>query len=193
MNYLFKDKGTPIVLEIDMGQVDRGAELSWLSQYPGESEILFPPLSNLEVIGEPQMELTDSKGLIQVFKLRLNANIKSLTVDELVERRKNLHLAALSNLLEETKRDLEDFCRQALALRNDSRCVDGTNTEVRECLGKFERTVLAEFETVLRRHEELAGSWFNEVCLRGCVCGCGCVGGKSAEWVVMVQQAGGKR
>jgi hypothetical protein len=113
-----------------------------------------------------------------VFKLRLNANIKSLTVDELVERRKNLHLAALSNLLEETKRDLEDFCRQALALHNDSGCVDGTNTEVRECLGKFERTVLAEFETVLRRHEKLAGSWFNEVCLCGCVCGCGCVGGK---------------
>ena len=37
-------------LEIDVGQVDNGAPLYWLSQYAKELEILFPPLSNLEVI-----------------------------------------------------------------------------------------------------------------------------------------------
>lgn len=163
INYLAKQKGTPIVLEIDMGQEDRGADLSWLSQYPGESKILFPPLSNLEVMGGPQMEVTDSKGLVQVFQLRLNANIKSLTVDELVQRRKNLHLAALNNLLEETKRDLQDFCRQALGLCNSSGCEDGIAEQVCDYLSKFESTVLAEFETVLKRHEVLTGSWFDEV------------------------------
>ena len=31
-----------------MGVVNRGADLSWLSQYPGEMEVLFPPMT-----GEP--------------------------------------------------------------------------------------------------------------------------------------------
>ena len=34
-----------------MGMVDRGADISWLSQYPHEKEILFAPLTGLEVQG----------------------------------------------------------------------------------------------------------------------------------------------
>ncbi len=37
------------VLEITAGQVDVGASISVLSQYPGEEEFLMPPLSCLEV------------------------------------------------------------------------------------------------------------------------------------------------
>ena len=33
-----------------MGMVDRGASLDWLSQYPHEREILWPPLTALEVL-----------------------------------------------------------------------------------------------------------------------------------------------
>ena len=33
------------VLEIQTGMVDRGANLSWLSQYPAEAEMLFAPLA----------------------------------------------------------------------------------------------------------------------------------------------------
>ena len=32
-----------MVLEVQMGMVDRGAELAWLSQYPAEREICFAP------------------------------------------------------------------------------------------------------------------------------------------------------
>ena len=38
-----------IVFEVQMGMVDRGADIAWLSQYPHEKEILFAPLSGLEV------------------------------------------------------------------------------------------------------------------------------------------------
>ena len=39
----------PTLFEIQLGQVDRGATLRWISQFPGEDEVLLPPLSNLEV------------------------------------------------------------------------------------------------------------------------------------------------
>ena len=31
------------------GEIDMGADVSRLSQYPAENEVLFPPLSNIEV------------------------------------------------------------------------------------------------------------------------------------------------
>lgn len=34
-------RGTIIVFEMEMGMVDRGCELKWISQYPREVEVLF--------------------------------------------------------------------------------------------------------------------------------------------------------
>ena len=39
-----------IVLEIRQGMVNRGANISWLSQYPHEQETLFGPLTGIEVL-----------------------------------------------------------------------------------------------------------------------------------------------
>jgi hypothetical protein len=66
---------------IQLGQVDRGATLSWISQFPLEEEVLLPPLSNLEVVGEPveiQTMAGDplTMGTVRVVKLRLNVNLK---------------------------------------------------------------------------------------------------------------------
>ena len=36
--------GSGVLLEMQMGMIDRGADLTWLSQYPHEQEILFAPL-----------------------------------------------------------------------------------------------------------------------------------------------------
>jgi hypothetical protein len=47
---------TPTLFTIEIGAVDRGASLEILSQYPLEKEILFPPLSYLEVTGGTRME-----------------------------------------------------------------------------------------------------------------------------------------
>ena len=42
-----KERGT--VFEIQVGRIDVGASIQFLSQYPGEAEYLMPPLSCLEV------------------------------------------------------------------------------------------------------------------------------------------------
>ena len=69
-------KEMPILFEFEVGDVDRGASLSFLSQYPNESEILIPPLSYLEVTGEPFLEPTE-KGVVWVYPARINCNLKA--------------------------------------------------------------------------------------------------------------------
>ena len=56
------------VMEVQMGTIDRGADFSWLSQYPDEQSIVFPPYTALEVEGG------DSKG--DVLVVRLSARVK---------------------------------------------------------------------------------------------------------------------
>jgi len=107
IQYSGQELGRPTIFEIEVGQVDRGASLSWVSQYPMEEEIVMPPLSNLEVVGDARMEESEH-GLIMVIPLRINVNLKSLTINELKERRKLLHLSMMENLLQEAQRDLTE-------------------------------------------------------------------------------------
>ena len=43
--------------QIEVGAIHCGALLDFLSQYPGEGERLFGPLSYLEVVGDPEVEI----------------------------------------------------------------------------------------------------------------------------------------
>jgi hypothetical protein len=54
--YSQSDQGVlGIVLECEVDAVNRGADISFLSFYAGESEVVFPPLSMLEVVGTPHI------------------------------------------------------------------------------------------------------------------------------------------
>ena len=99
----YSGKKTPTIFQISIGQIDMGASLNVLSQYAGEEEILMPPLSNLEVVGPKWYE----NGCM-VVPLRINVNLKSSTIDEIVKRRKLLHKNMLGNLISEAKRVLDD-------------------------------------------------------------------------------------
>jgi hypothetical protein len=96
VQYSGVDKKRGNVFEIEVGRIDIGADILWLSQYPGEAEYLFPPLSCLEVNGEPRL-----KGDVIVFPLLMNLCLKGLTLEQLEERRKELHIAMTKNLTEE--------------------------------------------------------------------------------------------
>jgi hypothetical protein len=81
MKFAKAEKGPSIVFEIQMGMVDRGADVQWCSQFPCEAEILFAPLTGLEVVGSPTVE-----GQVIVVELRLNCNLHDLTIEQILSK-----------------------------------------------------------------------------------------------------------
>ena len=87
----------------NMGMIDRGASLDWLSQYPHEREILMPPLTAMEVV---DIEDFVDSGEFQIRKLhvRLNTNMVSMTIENLLSVRKK----QVSELAEIVARDMSN-------------------------------------------------------------------------------------
>ena len=90
-----------MIFEIQAGRVDVGESIQFLSQYPGEDEYLMQPLSCLEVTGEPRLDSSGDGGEVIAIPLRVNVNLKAVTVEDLIRRRKALQLAMAKNLGED--------------------------------------------------------------------------------------------
>jgi hypothetical protein len=103
----YAGKVTPTLFTIDIGAVDRGASLRILSQYPAENEILFPPLSFLEVTGGTRMEVGPGGKTVRVVSLSVNSNQTCGTIDQMLDSRRRLHVAMLENYDLEIKGELE--------------------------------------------------------------------------------------
>mmetsp|Transcript_42079 Transcript_42079/g.87924 ORF Transcript_42079/g.87924 Transcript_42079/m.87924 type:complete len:657 (-) Transcript_42079:439-2409(-) len=101
-------KPFPTIFEIDCGTVDRGADITEFSQYPGERECLFAPCSFLEPLGDEAIEVT-STGVVGRLRLRLNANLKARNLSELEGQKKQMHLASFKYLLDELERQLVEM------------------------------------------------------------------------------------
>jgi len=70
------------LLEIKTGQVDRGATLKWISQFPADNEHVLLPMSNFEIKG-----MRREKHL-NILQLHLNTSLKAMTMEQLRESRK---------------------------------------------------------------------------------------------------------
>jgi hypothetical protein len=88
-----------IVYQFDEGMIDRGASVQWLSQFPAEAEEVFPPLTFLQVIEQPQKTNDD----ILLVKLRVNLNLKTNTVDDVVHKAKKMFIETLEWYIEEVR------------------------------------------------------------------------------------------
>ena len=75
----------------------RGADISIMSQYPHEKEVLFAPLTGLEV------QDTTRKGNVLHISTRLNTNLKVQTIEEMQSKMKSIHL----NLVDIVREDLQ--------------------------------------------------------------------------------------
>jgi hypothetical protein len=80
----YAESKMPTVFEIRVGAVDRGAPLKWVSQYPGEEEILLPPRSFLEVTGETRTQTWSSGKTTRVVVLSVNANQTCGTIEDML-------------------------------------------------------------------------------------------------------------
>ena len=78
MSYI-QGKKLPILFECELDDINRGCPLSFLSQFPGEDEILVPAMSYLELIGKPYvMETNEGSGaFVTVYPARIHCNQKS--------------------------------------------------------------------------------------------------------------------
>ena len=88
------DKAAKMVFEIRMGMIDRGADVSLLSQFPGEKEFLFAPLTGLEVASVPRVE-----GDVVVVELRLSCNLHDQTLEEVIGKMRTSHTALASRMM----------------------------------------------------------------------------------------------
>ena len=105
VNYIDAEKGLPILFEFAVGGIDRGCPLSFLSQFPGEDEILIPPFSYLEVTGAP-FSMDTEKGVVTVYPARINCNLKARTIDQIESSRRDELLAQHPYLVAEFERDV---------------------------------------------------------------------------------------
>ena len=91
-------KDSQILFEIRMGMIDRGADVSMLSQFPGEREILFAPLTGLELAAVPRDELG-----VLIIELRLSCNLQDQTIDQVIGKMKTSHIAMIDTMMDDLK------------------------------------------------------------------------------------------
>jgi ankyrin repeat protein len=110
MRYASADDKPSVVFELQMGMIDRGCDLAWISQYKGERECLFPPLTGFE------LEHTRIEGRVLVVGIRLSVNLKAQTLEQVVTKMKRSHLGLVQLFLDDLKNcHVPDrFCRPLL-------------------------------------------------------------------------------
>ena len=87
----------PGCVDRQMGMVDRGAQLDWLSQYPEEKEILLPPLTGMEVQADEV-----SADQVRTLTMRLNINLRSTTLEQL-EAARQKELGELAGMADKVR------------------------------------------------------------------------------------------
>merc|ERR1719291_60823 len=100
MHYASEPGKPGLVFEMQMGMIDRGSELQWLSQYPHEAECCFPPLTGIEVLSER------IEGAVIIITARLSLNLNSLTIEQVVGKRQKVVVDMCDGLQSEARREL---------------------------------------------------------------------------------------
>jgi hypothetical protein len=71
----------------------------------GEGEILFGPLSFLEVVGLPHFEIFEGKELV-VIHVKININLKAQTIEDMIQKRQQMHNASFDFLVDSVRKDI---------------------------------------------------------------------------------------
>lgn len=123
--------------------------MSRLSQYPAEKEVLFPPMSNLEVLGMPRLETFNGRS-IMVLSIRANVSLRNATREELQAKRKAVFLPSLTNIVQEIEREL-DLIVSSGQPRSEA---------LLECRFWVKETVMKNVQSLVAQYEARAPGWF---------------------------------
>jgi hypothetical protein len=86
-----------------------------LGQYPGEVEYLWVPCSFLQQSGPRYLEVT-SAGAVVLVPVRINSNLKTMTVEEFLGQKKQMHVSAFRHLAcDELPHDLRRIAEEGKA------------------------------------------------------------------------------
>ena len=72
------------VFKLELSKMALGADVAWLSQFAGEKEMLFPPFTQLQIVGEP----TRGAAGVSLVTLKPTTFQNTRTVEETEEERK---------------------------------------------------------------------------------------------------------
>ena len=88
-----------VLFEIRVGKTSIGADVSFLSQAPGEKEILYPPFTYLEVLHDsPAKRQQGVHAGVRVITLQLTVNQHFHTYEEVLRARKEELLELCTSL-----------------------------------------------------------------------------------------------
>jgi hypothetical protein len=107
-------KPLPYVLSFEVGSADLGALIRDFSQYVGEVEVLFVRCSFVHKAGEGCLQMTKA-GVVRVIPIKVNSNLKSETVEELMAKKGDLHLPAFRYCIDEIHKQLKDLAESKKA------------------------------------------------------------------------------
>ena len=162
LKYSGVEQGKPkaMVLVIETGAVDRGACLREYSQYQDEAEFLWLPVSFLQPHGGVSVEFTN-KGLVTMVHVRVIPNLKTNTIEEAVEKKKTIHMAAFSFVLEQLNQDLTSKANTAIVQKRFSEgsnlksTLPGSNRIVEFTVANLIEHIVDECKMTFRRHASL--------------------------------------
>jgi ankyrin repeat protein len=163
------------ILQIYPNSVDRGADISEFSQYPGEREFLFVPYSFVQGEGRRFTEVVEGGGVLSVVPVRVNINLKTETLEELKEKKKNMHLASARAMVDEVKQEMQEWAGSAEAaarlLHDPTRNNNAYNNGIPFTASTLALAIIEQCSAVLRRHQATdAKDYVDDGVFRALVC-----------------------
>jgi hypothetical protein len=141
------DTGFRTLLVIHLSEANRAACIAKFLQYEAEDEDLYAPCSFLEKTGIVKVERTD-KFVVNFVEVRVQPNLKTMTVEELRDHKKSTHLATFDHAIGEAKRQLRDLARSGDAEKR----MQFDKTRAKHTVESFLSRILEQCQHVRERH-----------------------------------------
>jgi hypothetical protein len=144
-----------MVMVIEATAVDRGADISDFSQYPCEKEFLWVPCSFVQRVqfGRGCVEVVDGS-LVTFVPVRVNSNLKTETIEQLLERKKSMHISGFEFRVTELQQRLYDDAKagNAEARLKKDKDNDSAYRPKTYTVDSFMRFLVGKVEIVISSH-----------------------------------------